>query len=101
MRKFIAMLVVIAGGSLLASLAAAQETNPCPLLPATKLEAFETNTETVIIKATAPIGGVPGRGGTVSVRCREITDAGTGQRASGVIIDIASGGGAGGGHAAD
>jgi hypothetical protein len=26
------------------------------------------------------------------VRCREITDAGTGQRASGVIIDIASGG---------
>ena len=93
MRRFIAMFVVIAGSSLLASSAAAQETNPCPLLPATRLEAFETNTQTVIIKATAPIGSVPGRGGTVSVRCREITDAGSGEQASGVIIDIASGGG--------
>ncbi len=92
MSRFIAICVAVAAGSLLAGSAAAQETNPCPLLPATKLEAFETNVDTVIIKATAPIGTVAGHGGSVSVRCREITDAGTGQRASGVIVDIASSG---------
>ena len=92
MCRFLAIFGAVACGSLLASSAAAQETNPCPILPATKLEAFETNTDTVIIKATAPIGSVPTHGGSVSVRCREITDAGTGQRASGVIVDIASGG---------
>jgi len=89
MRRFITILVAVAGGWLLPGPAAAQETNVCPLPPATKLEAFETNTDTVIIKATAPIGTVPAHGGAVSVRCREITDAGTGHRESGIIIDIA------------
>jgi hypothetical protein len=92
MRRFIAILVAAAGGLLLTAPAPAQETNPCVLVPATKLEAFETNTDTVIIKATAPIGIVQAHGGTVSVRCREITDAGTGRRETGVLIDIASGG---------
>jgi hypothetical protein len=92
MRRFMAILVAAAGGSLLTDSALAQETNPCALVPATRLEAFETNTDTVIIKATAPIGAVPAHGGTVSVRCREITDAGTGRQESGIIIDIASAG---------
>ncbi|MCX6922447.1 MAG: hypothetical protein NT154_04425 [Verrucomicrobia bacterium] len=87
-----AILVVIVIGSLLARSALAQETNLCLPLPATKLEAFETNTDTVIIKATAPIGAVPAHSGTVSVRCREITDVGTSRRESGIIIDIAFGG---------
>ena len=78
----------------------AQETNACLLVPATKLEAFDTNTDTVIIKATAPIGTVPAHGGAVSVRCREITDAGTGRRESGIIIDITFGRPVGG-HDAD
>ena len=91
MRKFIAVLMAVAGGSLLGDAARAQETNPCVLLPATKLEAFDTNTDTVIIKATAPIGTVTGRGGGVAVRCREITDAGTGHRESGIVVDIALG----------
>jgi hypothetical protein len=92
MRRFMTVLVAVAGGSLLTGLACAQETNGCLLLPATKLEAFETNTDTVIIKATAPIGTVQGHGGEVSVRCREITDAGTGRRESGIVVDIALGG---------
>ena len=92
MRRFMAVLVAVAGGSLLTGSVYAQETNGCLLLPATKLEAFETNTDTVIIKATAPIGTVPGQGGEVSVRCREITDAGTGRRESGIVVDIALGG---------
>jgi hypothetical protein len=92
MRRFIAIIGVVSGVSLLAGPVLAQETNVCLLLPATKLEAFETNTDTVIIKATAPIGTVPAHGGAVSVRCREITDAGTGNRESGIIIDLAFGG---------
>jgi hypothetical protein len=89
MRRFIAVLIAVSGGSLLADPVLVQETNAWLLLPATKLEAIETNTDTVIIKATAPIGTVPARGGAVSVRCREITDAGTGRRESGIIIDLA------------
>jgi len=89
MCKYIATFVVIAGGCLLPAGASAQQTNTCPLPPATKLEAFDTNADTVIIKATAPIGTVTARGGTVAVRCREITDAGTGRRESGIIIDLA------------
>jgi len=91
MRGFIAILMAVAGGSLLGDPARAQETNPCVLVPATKLEAFETNTDTVIIKATAPIGTVAAHGGAVTVRCREITDAGTGHRESGIVVDIAYG----------
>ena len=89
LRRFIAIFVVVAGGSLLTAPTRAQETNACLPFPATKLEAFETNTDTVIIKATAPIGTVSAHGGGVAVRCREITDAGTGHRESGIIIDIA------------
>ena len=91
MRRFIAVLIAVAGGSLLGDPARAQETNTCLLVPATKLEAFDTNTDTVIIKATAPIGTVAAHGEAVAVRCREITDAGTGRRESGIIIDIAYG----------
>jgi hypothetical protein len=91
MHKLIAVLIAVAGGSLLGGPALAQETNTCPLVPATKLEAFETNTDTVIIKATAPIGTVAAHEGAVAVRCREITDAGTGRRESGIILDIAFG----------
>ena len=100
MRRFIAIFVAVAGALLLTGTARAQETNACLPFPATKLEAFETNTDTVIIKATAPIGTVPAHGGEVAVRCREITDAGTGRRESGIIIDLTFGG-AVGGHDAD
>jgi len=94
MRRFVAGFVIVAGTWVPASPARAQETNACLPVPATKLEAFETNTDTVIIKATAPIGTVPAQAGTIDVRCREITDAGTGHRESGVLVDIALGGSA-------
>jgi len=92
MRRFIAIFVAVAGALLLTGMARAQETNIWLPFPATKLEAFETNTDTVIIKATAPIGSVPAHGGEVGVRCREITDVGTGHRESGIIIDLTLGG---------
>ena len=92
MRRFIAIFVTVAGALLLTGMARAQETNIWLPFPATKLEAFETNTDTVIIKATAPIGSVPAHSGEVGVRCREITDVGTGRRESGIIIDLTLGG---------
>jgi hypothetical protein len=95
MRKFTAILVAVIEALLLSGLARAQETNACFPFPATKLEAFETNFDTVIIKATAPIGTVPAQGGEVSIRCREISDAGTGRRESGIIVDLTLGPGLG------
>ena len=92
MRTLIAIFVAAAGGSLLTGTAWGQETNYYLPYPATKLEAFDTNTDTVIIKATAPIGTVPARGGDVGVRCREITDVGSGRHASGIIVDLSFGG---------
>jgi len=92
MRRIMPILVAVAGGPLLAGVAWAQVTNFCPPFPANKLEAFETNTGTVIIKATAPIGTVPAHGGEVTVRCREVTDAGTGRRETGIIVDLTFGG---------
>ena len=92
MRRLTAIFVAVAGCSLLTGRACAQETNTCLPFPATKLEAFETNTDTVIIKATAPIGTVPTHGGEVGVRCREITDVGTSRRESGIIVDLTFGG---------
>ena len=92
MRRFIAILIAVAAWPLLTRPVWAQETNPCPVLPATKLEAFDTNTDTVIIKGTAPIGSVSAHSGAVAVRCREITDAGTGHRETGILVDIASDG---------
>jgi hypothetical protein len=88
MRRFIAVLTVVAAGACVGGKVCAQETNGCLLIPATKLEAFDTNTDTVIIKGTAPIGTVQARGGEVSVRCREITDAGSGRRESGIVVDV-------------
>jgi hypothetical protein len=95
MRRLTAIFVAVAGACLLTGMARAQETNTWLPFPATKLEAFETNTDTVIIKATAPIGTVPAHGGEVGVRCREITDAGSGRRESGIIIDLTFGEGLG------
>jgi hypothetical protein len=56
--------------------------------PATKLEAFDTNVSTVIIKATTEIGSVSVNSGSVSVRCREITDGGNGHKEQGIAIEM-------------
>jgi hypothetical protein len=89
MLRLLVILVTVVGGALLAIPTSAQEINICLPFPATKLEAFETNTDTVIIRATAPIGAVSAHSGGVAVRCRGITDAGTSHRERGIVIDIA------------
>jgi hypothetical protein len=89
MVRLIVIFVAVLGGALSTVATHAQETNGCLPFPATKLEAFETNTDTVIIRASAPIGTVSAHSGGVAVRCREITDAGTGHRERGIVMDIA------------
>jgi hypothetical protein len=57
-------------------------------IPATKLEAFETNVEVVIIKASTDAGSISADAGDVAVRCREITDTSTGHKEQGIALEI-------------
>jgi hypothetical protein len=89
MKRLSSIVIMLLVGLSAANVLRGQDTNPCPLLPQTKLEGFETNTGSVILKATAPIGNVAASAGTLSVRCREITDLGRGQREFGLMIAFA------------
>jgi hypothetical protein len=68
---------------------ASSDTNAYAVLPQTKLEAFDTNVGTVVIKGSAKVGSVAGSDGTIGVRSREMTDATTGRKEQGIAIDIA------------
>ncbi len=63
----------------------AQETNS---YPKSRLEIFEANTSTVLIKGTDEMGAVAGKVGVVTVKCRETKDVSTGQREFGVIVTV-------------
>jgi len=65
--------------------APAQETNS---YPKSRLEIFEANTSTVLIKGTDEIGAFPGKVGGVTVKCRETKDVTTGQREFGMIVTV-------------
>ena len=56
-------------------------------MPQTRLEAFDTNTDTIILRATVDIGTVTTGGGTLSVKCRSITDVNTGRRELGLVLE--------------
>src|SRR5882724_11127864 len=75
MRGSILIFLTVLGYSFLRNSSHAQVANPCPVAPATKLESFDTNIASVVIKATTEIGSLSVNAGLVSVRCREITDA--------------------------
>ena len=68
--------------------ALAQDATAPLLLPATKLESFETNVGILIIKGTTEVGSVSGTGGDVTVKCREVSDAATGRKERGVALEI-------------
>jgi hypothetical protein len=59
--------------------------------PKTKLEAFEVQTGKVIVMGEADIGSIAAKTGTVSVRAKETTDSGTGQKEYGIEIKVSSG----------
>ena len=68
--------------------AAAQETNAYAFAPATRLESFTTNTGTVVIKGSADIGVVSANAGTITLKCREVTDASSGRKEVGISVDL-------------
>jgi hypothetical protein len=68
--------------------AKAQLTNYYPLVPATKLEAFETNIGVVILKASTDVGSIAVDTGDVVIKCREITETSTGHVEQGLGLNI-------------
>lgn len=69
--------------------ARAQDTNVVTLY--TKLEAFEAQTERIIVKAWGQIGTVSAQPVTISVGCREATDVASGAKEYGAVIGIGNG----------
>jgi len=89
MRKSLWLILVV--GVLVCSGASIKKSK----LPAqgqeTKLEAFEEQTGTVIIRGRSDIGKVSAMG-SVSVVCIEIIDVSTGQRQMGIVFEVTEGG---------
>ncbi|MCS6116671.1 hypothetical protein [Shewanella baltica] len=66
----------------------AQESTEAPK-PATKLEAFQAKSGSVIIKGYTTVGRISGINGIISVDAREIKDAGAGSaKTSGITISV-------------
>jgi hypothetical protein len=89
MLKWMLILVATLGPELGTNLAHAQLTNTISWIPATKLEAFETNLSVVVLKASTDVGSISADAGDVGVRCREITDTSTGHKERGLALDLA------------
>jgi hypothetical protein len=87
MQKWVRTAVVVISAVWCVNSTQAQLTNALPL---TKLEAFDTNVEVVILKASSDAGSITADAGIVGVRCREITDTSTGRKEQGLSIDITS-----------
>lgn len=85
--KFNFLNFVITLGMLLCRNIEAQEQKATPQEPKTKLEAFEKQTGTVIIKGISEIGSVSGLG-TISVDCMEFINVSTGVRQLGIVIEV-------------
>jgi hypothetical protein len=87
MHRFSFILAVAAGWWSLTGSVRAQDTNA----PLTNLEVFEAQTGTVIVRGSALIGTISGETGTVSVRCKESAEPGSGRKEYGVAIDLKEG----------
>jgi hypothetical protein len=68
--------------------ASAQDTNAYAYAPATRLESFVTNTDTVIIRGSADIGVVAANTGTIALKCREVSETTTTRKEVGISIDL-------------
>ncbi|MGA9994225.1 MAG: hypothetical protein WBP93_02370 [Pyrinomonadaceae bacterium] len=66
-----------------------QAQQPIPdIIPQTKIEAFQYQTGAVIIKAFTRIGAMRGTGGTVEVTSIEFTEARSGRKEQGIVVDV-------------
>lgn len=66
----------------------AQDTNAYPYVPTTRLESFVTNTGSVVIRGSADIGVVSANTGTIAIKCREASEAGSGRKEVGISVDL-------------
>ena len=87
MRTCRIILLAVVAGALGAGSTRAQETNA----PLTNLEAFETQTGTVIVKGNALIGTITAPTGIVSVRCKESTETSSGRKEYGIAVGLKEG----------
>jgi len=85
MRKTIIPVVMIL--LVVCGIAFAQQPKVMPQEPRTKLESFGKQAGTVVIKGFSEIGTVGGMG-SVSVEAMEFTDASTGKRQTGIIMEV-------------
>jgi hypothetical protein len=88
MRKLTSPSVGILILACLSTLAQAQVTNPIILIPATKLESYDTNVGVVVLKCSTEVGAISADAGEVRVRCKEITDTSTGHKEQGLTVEI-------------
>lgn len=91
MRKFLVVMILALGWSLLTTASLAQTTSPCPVGSKTKLESMEDAPGTIVIKGSTQIGTLAAKGGTLVVRSREVTDLSIGQQEFGLAIGITQG----------
>src|SRR5262245_23412948 len=66
----------------------AQDTNAYAYPPATRLESFVTNTDTVVVRGSAEIGVVSADTGVITIKCREISETSTGRKEVGISVDL-------------
>jgi hypothetical protein len=89
MRNMRAKLIWVAVlSSAIFNAAIAQDTNAYSFAPATRLESFATNTDTVVIRGSADIGVVSANTGTIALKCREAAEAGSGRKEIGISVDL-------------
>src|SRR6266850_6803850 len=88
MRGINVIFMVILAGSLVAGRARAQDTNP----PLTKIEIFEAQTGTVIVRGSVLVGTMSAQTGTVSVRAKESVEPGLGAKEYGIAVGLQEGG---------
>lgn len=67
----------------------AQITNYLFPAPLTMLEAMDTNVSVVLLKGSTDAGSISADTGSVGVRCRQITNTGTGEKEQGIALEIA------------
>jgi len=77
-------------GAFISLSALAQETNGFLDVPPTKLDAFATNVDTVIIRAATDIGTVSANNALLTIRCVEMAEPRAGRREYGLGVEIAA-----------
>jgi hypothetical protein len=65
-----------------------QQPKPTPTDTPTKLETFQAKTGAVIVKGFTKIGTIRGVGGSVTIISMEFTDAQSGRKEQGIVIEV-------------